>query len=94
MRKITPSSGNVFKDLGFPEEEAANLALRADLMAALAKTLGKRDATQSQLATELGVTQARISDILRGNTARFSVDKLVNLLARVGQRVEVRVSRR
>jgi len=94
MRNITHSSGNVFRDLGFPEAEAANLALRADLIAALAKVLAKRGVTQRQWASELGITQARVSDILRGNTSRFSLDKLVNLLSRAGQRVKVRVVRR
>ncbi len=64
--KITQSSGNVFTDLGFPPEEAAILAMRADLMAQLRLVVEKRNWTQVEAAKVLGVSQSRVSDLMRG----------------------------
>ena len=89
---ITPSSGNVFEDLGFDAEEAANLQLRSTLAIALACYVEAEGLTQAEAAERLGVTQPRVSDLVRGKVSRFTVDALVNMLARVGRRVEVSVT--
>ncbi len=83
LRK-TPSSGNVFKDVGFSTEEAGHLRVRADLMVALEKAIARRGLTQGQAAKLLGVTQPRVSDLLRGRIDLFSVDTLIDMLARLG----------
>ena len=64
--KIEASSGNVFADLGFDDAEAQVLALRADLMAQVEKTIKARKMTQIAAAKLLGVTQSRVSDLKRG----------------------------
>ena len=87
--KITPSSGNVFADLGFDEAEAQVLALRADLMAQLEKTIKGRKLTQVAASKVLGVSQARVSDLIRGKVEKFSLDMLVTLAARAGRKVEL-----
>jgi predicted XRE-type DNA-binding protein len=92
--KITPSSGNVFRDLGFSQEEAAHLLIRADLMIAMQKALDRRALTQAEAAKILGVTQPRVSDLLRGRIDLFSTDALIDMLARLGIRVRVVLSRR
>lgn len=89
---VEPSSGNVFADLGFSEEEAQNLKIRADLMVELAKLIEARDLTQSAAADLLGVTQPRISDLIRGKIDRFSVDTLIKMLGHAGASVSVEVS--
>lgn len=89
---ITPSSGNVFEDLGFDAEEAANLKLRSTLAIELARYVEAEGLTQAEAADRLGVTQPRVSDLVRGKIDRFTVDALVNMLARVGRRVEVSVT--
>jgi len=93
--KVEPSSGNVFSDLGFSEEEAQNLKIRADLMIELARLIEERDLTQAAAAKLLGVTQPRISDLVRGKIDRFSVDTLIRMLGHAGARVsfEVRLDR-
>lgn len=88
--KIERSSGNVFTDLGFPPEEAANLLVRSDLMIQLRKRLDHLKLSQRQAARLLGVSQPRVSDLIRGRIDRFSVDMLIKLLGKAG--VEVRLT--
>jgi predicted XRE-type DNA-binding protein len=72
--KIRRSTGNVFRDLDFDAEEAENLKLRSDLMIALSKMIKARRLTQAKAAALFGVTQPRVSDLIRGKIDRFSVD--------------------
>ncbi|OZA12540.1 MAG: transcriptional regulator [Hydrogenophilales bacterium 17-62-8] len=90
--KITQSSGNVFTDLGFPPEEAAILAMRADLMAQLRLVVEKRNWTQVDAAKVLGVSQSRVSDLMRGKWDKFSLDMLVTLATRAGLHCELRLA--
>lgn len=91
-QKITPSSGNVFRDLGFDEEEAAHLEVRSTLMFTIRKLIQDRALTQAKAAALFGVTQPRISDLVRGRIDLFSIDGLVDMLARAGIKVDVTVS--
>lgn len=54
--RMRRSSGNVFRDLGFADDEAENLRVRADLMISLSKLIESRGLTQAQVAKLLGVT--------------------------------------
>ncbi len=87
--KMTLSSGNVFRDLGFPEEEAEHLRVRADLLIQIQKALKLRGLRQAEAAKLLGVTQPRVSDLVRGRMDQFSVDSLIDMLARLGVRVRL-----
>lgn len=90
--QITPSSGNVFFDLGFDEEEAAHLEVRSSLMFTLRKVIQDQGLTQAKAAQLLGVTQPRVSDLVRGRIDLFSIDSLVDMLARAGVKVAVECS--
>lgn len=90
--EITTSSGNVFVDLGFGEGEAAHLEVRSTLMFTIRKLIEDRDLTQAKAAKLFGVTQPRISDLVRGRIDLFSIDSLVDMLARAGIKVAVTVS--
>ena len=57
-KRVIKSKGNVFTDLGFPPEEAAVLAMRADLMARLRTVITERGWTQQDAAKRLGIGQA------------------------------------
>src|SRR3546814_8446424 len=81
--RITESTGNVFTDLGFDDAEAQVLALRADLMALLAKQIKARRMTQVAAAKVLGVSQGRVSDLTRGKADKFSLDMLVTFAAKL-----------
>jgi predicted XRE-type DNA-binding protein len=82
-----PSSGNVFRDLGFPPEEAEHLLVRADLLIQLQKVIASKGLTQAKAARILRVTQPRVSDLLRGRIDLFSTDSLIDMLARLGVQV-------
>lgn len=81
---IIESSGNVFADLGFQEEEATLLKLRADLMVSLRQAIDARGWTQAEAAQSLGISQPRVSDLTRGKWDRFSLDMLLALAVRIG----------
>ena len=83
------SSGNVFRDVGFDAQEAENLRLRADLMIQLTRLISARRLTQAKAARLFGVTQPRVSDLVRGRIERFSIDGLVEMLGRAGARVSL-----
>ncbi len=85
------SSGNVFADLGFDRAEAENLLVRSKLMAAIKSYIESEQITQAEAARRLGVVQPRISEIYQGKIELFSVDKLINMLARAGRHVEVTI---
>lgn len=85
--RITPSSGNIFRDLGFSPGEAEHLVVRSDLMIQLQKVIAARGLKQKKAARILRVTQPRVSDLLRGRIDLFSTDALIDMLARVGIRV-------
>jgi len=87
--KIQRGSGNVFSDVGFPPAEAENLLLRAQLMSKIREVA--RGTTQAEAAKLFGVTQPRLNDVLRGKIEKFSLDALVNMLAKAGMHVELRV---
>jgi predicted XRE-type DNA-binding protein len=85
---IEESCGNVFKDIGFNDVEAASLFARTDLMIQVRKILQKKHCTQREAAKILGTTQPRIADIMSLNTKHFSVDRLLNYLAKLGHRIK------
>ena len=87
--KVTRSTGNVFEDLGFGPEEADHLRIRSDLMTTLQAVIDERKLTQARAATLFGVSQPRVSDLVRGMIERFSIDTLVEMLARAGVRVDL-----
>jgi predicted XRE-type DNA-binding protein len=86
-------SGNVFRDLGFPEDEARNLALRSELMIRIGEYVKASGLTQAELAGRLGVTQPRLNALLRGKIEQFSLDALVNIATRAGLHVALRVGK-
>jgi len=87
--RMTRSTGNVFRDLGFSPEEAEHLTVRSDLMINLQKAISARRLNQAEAANLLGVTQPRVSDLMRGRIDLFSTDTLIDMLARLGIRVKL-----
>lgn len=87
--KVTPSTGNVFRDLGFSKEESEHLLVRADLLIHVQKVITSRRLTQAEAARLLRVTQPRVSDLLRGRIDLFSTDTLIDMLARLGVAVRL-----
>ena len=91
--KMEKSSGNVFLDLGFSKEEAANLLVRSRLMVEVKCHIEREKLTQAKAAKLFGVTQPRISDLVRGKIDRFSIDTLIAMLGHAGVRVQIVLGR-
>lgn len=90
--KITDSSGNVFLDLGFSPEESTILAMRAQLMGELRIKIRDEEWTQAEAAQVLGISQSRVSDLIRGKFEKFSLDMLITLATRAGKKVELKMA--
>ena len=88
-KKTTKSSGNVFIDIGFDQDEAAVLQMRVKLTGDLRLYIEKRKLTQAQAAKQLGIAQSRVSDLVRGKWDKFSLEMLITLEARIGRKVRV-----
>ena len=84
---VTPSSGNVFADLGFaePEEELA----KAQLASLIEHIVRRRRLTQVAAAALMGIDQPKVSALLNGRVANFSSERLMRLLTALGQDVDI-----
>jgi predicted XRE-type DNA-binding protein len=84
---VTPSSGNVFADLGFaePEEELT----KAQLASHIRQVVKRRRLTQVAAAALMGIDQPKVSALLNGRLASFSTERLMRLLTTLGQDVEI-----
>lgn len=87
MKKRTYAS--VWDAIEDTPETAASMRARAELMIAVQRYVEASGETQAQAAKRLGLTQPRLSDLLRGRIKKFSLDALVNMLARAGRRVVI-----
>lgn len=90
--KTTKSCGNVFIDLGFSPEEATILAMRSQLMGELRIKIRDEAWTQIDAAAVLGISQSRVSDLIRGKWDKFSLDMLITLATRAGKKVELKLA--
>jgi predicted XRE-type DNA-binding protein len=73
--------------------EAENMKLRSRLMTALRDHIAEQGLTQAQAAKRLGVTQPRISGLMRGRIDLFAIDTLVNMLGKAGLQVDLRIGK-
>jgi len=88
--QIIEGSGNIFVDLGFEAAQAQVMKLRAEVMIRTAQQLKKQGLTQAEAARKLGITQPRVSKLIKGKLEDFSLDTLLKLAARAGLRPELR----
>ncbi|WP_006788268.1 helix-turn-helix domain-containing protein [Thiorhodospira sibirica] len=90
--RIIESSGNVFADLGFDPAEAEVMKLRTEIMIRTVQHLKSQGWTQAEAAHHLGITQPRVSRLLKGKVEDFSLDMLLTLATRAGLHPELRLS--
>ena len=83
---------SVFDAIADTPEQALNLKLRATLIHEIRVKVAAAGWTQIETADRMEISQPRMSDLLRGKLSKFSLDFLVNLLARLGSEVELRVA--
>ncbi|MYM38353.1 helix-turn-helix domain-containing protein [Duganella qianjiadongensis] len=100
---VTPADGNVFADLGFEATEArrllaetdaiisAKLAIKHSLMSELAECIQRKNLKPADAADMLGITHASVSDLMNRNSVRFTIDALVDMLARTGKEVKISI---
>jgi predicted XRE-type DNA-binding protein len=72
---------------------ATNMKLRAALMLALTEHIQSEGLSQARAAKKFGVSQPRISDLMRGRIDLFAIDTLVNMLATAGMQVELHIGK-
>jgi len=85
--RITPSSGNVFADLGLPDAE--EMRTKAWLGAALCRIVAERALTQSEVSAALGISQPKVSALLHYKLEGYSVERLMRFLVALGHDVEI-----
>jgi predicted XRE-type DNA-binding protein len=83
---------NVWDAIEDTPAQAENMKLRSALMRALKDHIARSELSQSEAAKLLGVTQPRISDLMRGKIELFGLDTLVNMIGAAGLHVEMRIS--
>ena len=84
---VVASTGNVFKDLNVPESGEA--LAKADLAIRIADRIQSRAMTQTGAAALLGISQADVSDLVRGKLKGFSTERLFRFLNALGQDIEI-----
>jgi predicted XRE-type DNA-binding protein len=90
--RIDEGSGDVFKDLGYPD--AGERRLKVRLAMEINKEIERRALTQSSAASILGLRQPHVSDIARYQLNRFSAERLMGFLMLLGKDVEIRITQR
>ena len=83
------SSGNVFADLGLPEAE--KLKIKSGLVIEITKAIRRLNLTQAEAAERMGITQPKVSALLRGEFSNLSERKLMDCLNRLGYDIEIKV---
>ncbi len=73
--------------------ERENMKLRAQLMIEIRNYVESSGLTQTKAAQKLGTTQPRLSDVINGRIEKCSIDRLINMLASIGQHVDIKVHR-
>ncbi len=89
MTLTTRGSGSVFRDTGHPDPDVAQL--KSILAAEIIKTLDRESLTVRAAHDRTGIAAADFSRIRNASLARFTVDRLVSILNRLGSRVEIKV---
>jgi predicted XRE-type DNA-binding protein len=87
------SFDNVWDALSDSPEEAASMTMRSNLLIAIERRVRSWKLTQAAAAQRLGVTQPRLNDLLQGKIAKFSLDTLVDLAAKAGLSVRIKIAK-
>jgi predicted XRE-type DNA-binding protein len=87
--QVKEGSGNVFRDLGFPNPEREQVKARLTLQ--IYRLIKERGLTQAAAGEILGIKQPHVSALMRGQSGNFSVERLMDFLRALGQDVEITV---
>lgn len=87
--EVQRSSGNVYADLGLPD--ADRLKIKTGLVVEIRKAIRRLGLTQHEAANRMGITQPKVSDMMRGDFSNLSERKLMDCLNRLGYDIEIKV---
>ena len=87
--EVQRSSGNVYLDLGLPDAE--ELKIKTGLVVEIRKATRRLGLTQQEPAKRMGITQPKVSDMMRGELSNLSERKLMDCLNRLGYDIEIKV---
>lgn len=87
--EVQRSSGNLYADLGLPDAE--KLKIKTGLVIEIKKAMRKLELTQQEAARRMGITQPKVSDMMRGDFSNLSERKLMDCLTRLGYDVEISI---
>ena len=87
--EVQRGSGNVFADLGV--HYADKLKIKTGLVIEIRKAMGRLGLTQQEAAKRMGITQPKVSDMMRGDFTNLSERKLMDCLTRLGYDIEIKV---
>ena len=88
--EVETSSGNVFLDLGLPDAE--ELKIKSGLVIEITRALRRLDLTQDEAGRRMGISQAKVSGLMRGDFSNLSERKLMECLNRLGYDIEIKLS--
>ena len=84
---------NIWDAIEDSQQQAASMRARSELLMSLTEVIREQGMTQADAAALFGVTQPRISDLMRGKINLFSLDTLIDMAATAGMRPTVKVTR-
>jgi predicted XRE-type DNA-binding protein len=87
--EVHRSSGNVYADLGLPDAE--RLKIKTGLVVEIRKAMRRLNLTQQEAGKRMGITQPKVSDMMRGDFSNLSERKLMDCLSRLGYDIEIKV---
>jgi predicted XRE-type DNA-binding protein len=87
--EVQRSSGNVYADLGL--RDADKLKIKTGLVIEIRKAMRQQGLTQQAAATVMGITQPKVSDMMRGDFTNLSERKLMDCLNRLGYDIEIKI---
>jgi predicted XRE-type DNA-binding protein len=87
--EVQRSSGNVYADLGLPDSE--KLKIKTGLVIEIRKAMRRLELIQQEAAKRMGITQPKVSDMMRGEFSNLSERKLMDCLNRLGYDIEIKV---
>ena len=87
--EVEISSGNVFADLGLPDAE--QLKIKSGLVVEITRAIHRLGLTQEEAGRRMGISQAKVSGLLRGDFSNLSEQKLMGCLNRLGYDIEIKL---
>jgi predicted XRE-type DNA-binding protein len=88
--EIEASSGNVFADLGLPDAE--ELKIKSGLVIEITRAVRRLRLSQAEAGRRMGISQAKVSGLVRGNFSNLSERKLMECLNRLGYDIEIKLT--